>query len=683
MYLLLWLSLQFLAPFMTHAQWKEMHGPEGGFVTTFAKSRDYIFAGTQGGGVFRSLDNGLTWQYASDGLTGRWIESLVASDGGILIAATMHKGVFRSKDNGTNWVSADSGLPEMGKATIGSLFFNEDTLHLWVSDHVYLSINNGVSWQLSDSELDHLEVVALTRNGKEIIAAGHKGVFVSENNGQKWTNRSEKFSHFVLCVAVYKNKVFAGTYGRSLFTSFDSCRTWHQIATDGLIPYDASITCIATIDSTIIIGTDYAIFTSKDFCKTWVRIGSDRLGFTKVNCLMEQNGVVFAGTENGVLCSMDGEKWTWRNSGFNARDIWDMALFKGTLLTCGNNGVYSYDDSLGIFREANNGLVYTNQFRTVHHLVVSDTNIYANNWGRGFFLSTNGCKNWTEIHSNHFSNSACIVANAAGGEILAGGWQKIYRHDSTCTPWEPWKEIFSGLKVYTSGEVSSIIVKGDTLCALLTYGMDTYDGVTSFHIIRSSDNGSTWDLIDSGLPKGVMRFLEADDRGTIYTAIDSVGIFSSGDNGTKWERIGNNLTDVTICSFTAIGDTLLVGTDGCGIFIQEKRESDWKPVGEGVENIPITSFVHRGDTLIIGTGGSSVWWRLLSEITTRPKKATVIASSGSSEQKDSSLTVEQNNQKRYLKIKLPIVGIIIAFIIVWLFIIYRKKNSKRHMLRHK
>lgn len=58
--------------------------------------RGLVFAGTNGNGVFASVDGGNTWQSANEGLTTTRVFSLAVDAQGRLIAGTASSGVFRA-----------------------------------------------------------------------------------------------------------------------------------------------------------------------------------------------------------------------------------------------------------------------------------------------------------------------------------------------------------------------------------------------------------------------------------------------------------------------------------------------------------------------------------------------------------------------------------------------------------
>ncbi|HTO34828.1 MAG TPA: hypothetical protein VLZ72_01200, partial [Flavobacterium sp.] len=62
-----------------NAQWQQTSGPEGGSVLSLAISGTNIFAGTYGGGVFLSSNNGSSWTEVNNGLPSTRVLSLAIS----------------------------------------------------------------------------------------------------------------------------------------------------------------------------------------------------------------------------------------------------------------------------------------------------------------------------------------------------------------------------------------------------------------------------------------------------------------------------------------------------------------------------------------------------------------------------------------------------------------------------
>src|ERR1051325_12154686 len=89
--------------------WVGTNGPPGADVIALAANGSEVFAGTQGGGVFRSPDSGDTWAPSNVGLTNTNVRALAITPGGDVYAGTF-SGVFRSPDDGASWTAVNNGL---------------------------------------------------------------------------------------------------------------------------------------------------------------------------------------------------------------------------------------------------------------------------------------------------------------------------------------------------------------------------------------------------------------------------------------------------------------------------------------------------------------------------------------------------------------------------------------------
>jgi hypothetical protein len=103
------LTMSFLAPLAgtAYSQWVQTNGPYGGTVRAFAASGPNLLAGTDGGGIFRSTNNGTSWTQVNTGLTNTWVLSLAVS-GTNLFAGTFGSSVWRRP---LSEMTAVEGLP--------------------------------------------------------------------------------------------------------------------------------------------------------------------------------------------------------------------------------------------------------------------------------------------------------------------------------------------------------------------------------------------------------------------------------------------------------------------------------------------------------------------------------------------------------------------------------------------
>jgi hypothetical protein len=140
-----------------YAEWQRTSGsgPHGGNVNALVVSGTNLFAGTGGGGVFRSTDNGISWTEVNSGLTTTNINALVVS-GINLFAGTDHD-VFLSTNNGTSWAQVNSGLTNTDVSSLAVSAANDGfSTNIFAGTWgrgIFLSTNNGTSWTQANSGL--------------------------------------------------------------------------------------------------------------------------------------------------------------------------------------------------------------------------------------------------------------------------------------------------------------------------------------------------------------------------------------------------------------------------------------------------------------------------------------------------------------------------------------------------
>jgi len=92
-------------------------GPGGGTVLAFAVTPDgsTLYAGTSGGGVFRSTNGGDSWTAVNTGLMYPYVYALAIRPDTptTMYAGTYSGGVFRSTDGGDSWTALKTGLTNL------------------------------------------------------------------------------------------------------------------------------------------------------------------------------------------------------------------------------------------------------------------------------------------------------------------------------------------------------------------------------------------------------------------------------------------------------------------------------------------------------------------------------------------------------------------------------------------
>lgn len=148
-----------------------------------------------GKSVYRSTDNGSSWENDSTGLGNSGSATALAVSGGNLFAVT-GSGVYLSTDTGATWVAVNTGLPRLQSDSsqfypikciiaMGHNVFVGLEEGTWGGQGgVYLSTNNGTNWNPAGLASSTYEVFSFATSGTELLAATGDGVFSTTDNGQ-------------------------------------------------------------------------------------------------------------------------------------------------------------------------------------------------------------------------------------------------------------------------------------------------------------------------------------------------------------------------------------------------------------------------------------------------------------------------------------------------------------------
>ena len=143
------------SPFPT-GQWTSA-GPDGGPVTALAIAPSdprVVYAGTWGGGVFKSSDGARSWVRASEGLIDRQVSTLAVDPrdpNAVLVGLT--SGLYRTANGGGSWSNAGSGL---NNADVLGITFDPrspTTIYAATITGIFRSIDGAGHWTASGDGL--------------------------------------------------------------------------------------------------------------------------------------------------------------------------------------------------------------------------------------------------------------------------------------------------------------------------------------------------------------------------------------------------------------------------------------------------------------------------------------------------------------------------------------------------
>ena len=130
--------------------------------------------------------------------------------------------------------------------------------------------------------------------------------------------------------------------------------------------------------------------------------------------------------------------------------------------------------------------------------------------------------------------------------------------------------------------------------ALAVSGTNLFAGTMGNGIFLSTDNGTSWIQIDSGLSTNTgndyvyvyaLAIYPNGAGGTNLFAAQGIhGLFLSTNNGTSWTSADSGLTSIDIFSFAVNGTNLFVGTSGSGVSLSTNNGASWTSDSTGLSN---------------------------------------------------------------------------------------------------
>jgi photosystem II stability/assembly factor-like uncharacterized protein len=415
-----------------------------------------IFSGSEV--VFRSSDNGATWQDISSGLPNGAFNFLHYQEQ--LFVSTVN-GVYKSTDFGSSWTDAGLGIYR-----IYGLEISGDTLYAGSSGSgLFRSTDLGNSWQsvgLSDKWIYDVKVF----NDNIFVGTNFVGMFKTTNSGLNWELINNGINGMPVNSFVQTNSaLIAGAFG-GLFISTDMGNSWQDkgknfptISTQpGLggshLVYDVTVDTVSNI---IYAGGLGAVYKSIDNGDNWNLVGQSSLGSGRIEALdvsyINPNEIkVFAGLGTGSdsiglhYSVNQGLNWRLENFGLQYPYILDTEIKKNFIYAGGG-----YSVNGGVRRSSDNGMswqIINNGFPSeieVEALFALNNNIFAAT-NSGVFRSTNNGDNWSLVWNN--GNVTGLTSDSKNYIYASSanlGLRGIYRSTDNGNSWQPFNEGFTRL----------------------------------------------------------------------------------------------------------------------------------------------------------------------------------------------------------------------------------------------
>jgi photosystem II stability/assembly factor-like uncharacterized protein len=520
-------------------------GPVGGAFSLLAidpQNPGIIYAGTDVG-VFKSTDGGASWNNA--GLNGFPVSALIIDpeqptiiyavttlrpDGGPPAVLWSTAGVFKSTDGGGSWNALPVCCPlklAIDPQNTGTLYALDAVLRVGSGAVVVSrSTDAGASWskiyELSSDVYTFFNYITVDPKtpGTLYVAMQDLAVFKSVDGGASWSEAdaglrgagSRSFADGGLTIdSTTPATMYASTSGGGVYKTTDGAASWHAVNSGLPIGTGAGACCSSAVvidpgdsNTLYVPNRDGALFKSTDGGASWNASGLIP-GVRSLTIDPRNSSSIYAATGSGVYKSTDAGISFAPYSQARAIPVRSLALDPQS-----SGAIFAAGFLDGAFKSTDAGMTWLRYTDTGVALLAIDPG------NPSILYSGNG---------DDECNYASISNSVDGGTSWVENWRSAYH----CL----WTIV---IDPQTPGTV--------------------YAGSTDYGVVKTTDGGSTWNIMSSGLPgtphmgpgPPAVTALAISPRNTstlfaglvgaeLYdygTGNYAAGIFKSTDGGANW-----------------------------------------------------------------------------------------------------------------------------------------------------
>jgi tetratricopeptide (TPR) repeat protein/photosystem II stability/assembly factor-like uncharacterized protein len=510
-----------------------------------------MYVGTENAGVYKSIDGGLSWQPAGNGLGGTNIGTLIIDPNlpSTLYAGVINGGVYKTIDGATTWLPVNSGIDLLGGELVSILAIDrQNSQHLYFTQrqHVYETSDGGTTWaQLNNpacmTDISNLAINPQDPKNISIMELKDNnswqcsmGIYKTQDDGKTWTlvpipvpQSSNGYQDNSLAIdSRNANNIFFGDYEGNLYASKDNGTTWSQTkANCSSFTFDP-----ANPRRTYCAGSQ-GLWVSNDQGTTWSLLSIPGTGaFNTVALSALAPDFVLAGSTGLYLSQNNGKAWNEQDSGL-AGSIFQLKLdpANGSTLYGEDNGGNSYvsTDSGETWNQSKIGTSSLNP-PTIPSLPCQPLAYWSSNPQVGYaigcvlnqaYYTKDGGKTWNNCGTSPGTNSwimhsytrAVIDPRDSNRLMIASGGNGILLSTNGCQTWQLSDQGLGNLFV------NSVVRDPNH--------PDTIYVGTQGGSYLSYDNGQAWGKINDGLLGAIVVYSIVVDKDSNVYAATPYGIF--------------------------------------------------------------------------------------------------------------------------------------------------------------
>ena len=536
----------------------------------------------EGGSVFKSTDDGHTWQPLS-GMEGKSIRAMAIapSDANTLVAGALD-GVYRSRNGGETWtrISPESSAEIKNIESIAIDPNDPETIYAGTWHLPWKTTDGGHSWHnIKNGVIDDSDVFSIIIDPKQpqvVYASACSGIYKSENAGELFHKIqgipfSARRTRVLKQDPENRDVVYAGTT-EGLFKTSDAGKSWRRITSADVIVNDVLID--VRNPNHVMLATDRSGVLASNNAGASFESSNRGFAHRQVAALAvdpEDSHTLYAGLINdkqygGVFVSHDqGAHWNQLSAGLDGRDVFSLQKAGTHLLAGTSNGVYEWSSAVATGKRTGIAKVSLERWRPLDRIAninivtvrkatktrkaitrrvikpgtlkarVTAIELRGNNWlaasTQGLFESSNSGKTWEGGpllgHSDFTLVRATPKLMAAAGHnfLLISAGSGPADAKSTCKLLQCPLSEAALPKVINS--INDVAVGSDS-----SLWLACREG-----LYHSTDLGKTWSRLEK-LPVVNLAsvFYDSAQHRVLVTALNSTEVFSTDDEGQSWQH---------------------------------------------------------------------------------------------------------------------------------------------------